>query len=266
MAIRLVALDLDRTLLGFDGKVGAANRQAVRWAQSRGVVVTLATSRRFPAAVPLATELSIKAPLITFGGGYVAKPDRSTVYLERRLSHEVAHDVLGLAWEHGYPVMAYTVTDLFAVEREAVLASGYWRPDDVQEWTPALGNSSSYLQLVSVGESPVQAIGGYLKRKFAGHFRYDVFTQHGDWTGHLLHPASSKGQALAELAAQLGIDRAEVLAMGDECSDVDMVEWAGVGIAMSWSIPEVLAVADDVTDKDDPDGVATMLYRYLEQE
>jgi len=264
MAIRLVALDLDRTLVGFDGKVSHANREAVSWAQSRGVAVTLATSRRFPPAARFAEELNIDAPLITFGGAYVAERDQSRVYLEKGLERELWQGVLNFACTNAHPVMVYTVTGLLTNDREAVLATGYWRAREVRDWRPEAGKTNTIVQVMAVGRAAVQAIGKYVDDEFPGRFRYDIFTQQKVWTGHLLHCDTSKGRALADLAAQLEIDRSEVMAMGDECSDRDMVAWAGTGIAMSWAIPDVLAVADDVTPDGDADGVATMLYRYLQ--
>jgi len=263
MAIRLVALDLDRTLLGLDGKLSQANRRAVSWAQSRGVTVTLVTGRRFPSARHYAAELGIDAPLIAFGGAYVARPDRSQVYAETWLERQLVRGVCGFAFKNRYPLMAYTVDRLLSTDRETALTSGLWRPDGIGECTPEECETGTFIQLLSVGERAVEGIGDFLAQEFAGRFRYDKFTHEETWTAHLRHHEVSKGRALAELALRLGVDQSEVLAMGDERIDIDMVEWAGTGIAMAWSAPELLDVADDVTDENDPDGVATMLYRYL---
>ncbi len=264
MTVRLVALDLDRTLLGFDGEISERNREAVRWAVSRDVIVTLATGRRFVSAAEVASELGLDVPLITFGGAYVADAGQTRVYIERVLSRDRADSVLDFAWREGYVMNAYTHRDVFSTQRDEVLKSGYWNPDSVQQWRPGgIPEGQGLLQLTAVGEQSVRAVGEFVESQFPGAFRYDVFSNQRTWTGHLLEPNASKGRALKSLARQFGVSRNEVLALGDECNDVDMIEWAGTGIAMFWATDDVLKVADDVSPQGDPDGVATMLYRYL---
>ena len=77
--------------------------------------------------------------------------------------------------------------------------------------------------------------------------------------GYLLqitHATASKAQALRVVAAELGIDREQVMAIGDNANDVGMLQWAGIGVAMANAAPEVLAAADFTTDHHDADGAA----------
>ena len=82
-------------------------------------------------------------------------------------------------------------------------------------------------------------------------------------TIEVLNKEASKGQSLKELADHLGIPQERVMAIGDSGNDIDMVEYAGLGVAMGNAVPAVLNVADVVTDSVDNDGVATAINRYF---
>lgn len=84
------------------------------------------------------------------------------------------------------------------------------------------------------------------------------------WALHLLPKGGTKSAALAQLCGEWSIDPANVLAFGDGINDVDMLEWAGVGVSFPWGIPEARAAADIISGPDDEHPIASAIYAWLE--
>ncbi|MBX5435893.1 MAG: HAD family phosphatase [Alicyclobacillaceae bacterium] len=240
---RLIALDMDGTLLRPDETISDENRRWIQRAREAGLEVTLATGRMMRGLVPaLVQELGLTAPVVTGNGGEVWMPDGSLV--ER---HVMAADdvrwLLALAREHR--------VHHWGSAAEALFRAGTF-PEQVEAYT--------WVKFGFESDDPVRLRVIWDQLQAAG--RFELTNSHP--SNIEVNPAGvNKATGLATVCRILGIRAAEVIAMGDGLNDVPMLRWAGLGIAMGNAQPWVKEAADEVTEHHLADGVAKAIERIL---
>jgi Cof subfamily protein (haloacid dehalogenase superfamily) len=278
MGVRLIALDIDGTLLDSRWKLPAANRAAIHEATRRGIEVALVTGRRYDFALPVAQDLACPLTMIVNNGGMIRSSDGKT-RLKHVLAADVARQVLRMTakWRAGAAVIfdrpranqlmlerldaddsiryAYYARNLefigFAQPLEASLTE-----DPLQVmFSGTLEEMADVERLLlesAVAERVRLAATKYPARSFA---MLDV-----------LPPGCSKGAALAEWAEKQGLRRDEILAIGDNHNDLEMLHFAGVPVVMGNCVPELRTFGWHQTQSNDESGVATAIERFALRE
>ena len=265
MPIRLLALDLDGTIISDRMQVSPRVRRALRLAQNAGVRVTLATGRLFHGTQALADDLDIHEPLICYQGALVQDPDTEEVYVRRSVPLEAAHEfvdfVRGCRWD-----MCLCVDDRVYVEEVTPSLRFYTEYSPVKVQLTSVGDlraflSSDPLKIVVVVETEEAAtVDDVLRERFKGRLRI-VRSSHRFVEATNL--TASKGQALSFLAQMRGVAQMETMAIGDNDNDADMVAWAGLGIAMGNASDAVKAAASYVVPSIEEDGAALAIERFI---
>jgi len=279
--VRLVAIDMDGTLLPtFAQEVSRRNAQALRAAQEAGITVAIATGRRTAYTAPLLEGLGLRAdmPLITSNGAVIR-----TLGGERidrcQLEARVARGLCGLL--RGFGAMVFTFDK--PGRGELVLEDMEQAHGRIALWVEANRNAIEVVKplerALEDGEDPIQGMvtGGLSKMRMA-----EKALKASEWSGScecirteypardlsildLLPQGVSKGWALERLAARLGVDRKETMAIGDNWNDVDMLEWVGQAVMMGNAAAELRTMAKmrgwKQAPPNDEDGVAVILER-----
>jgi len=277
--VRLVAIDMDGTLLAtFAKEVSRRNAQAIRAAQAAGITVVIATGRRTAYTTPLLDGVGLRAdtPLITSNGAVTRTLGGESIghcYLRA----PVARELCGLLRPFG--------TLVFTFDRpgkgELVLEDLEQAHSRIELWVEANRNAIEVVRplerALSDGEDPIQGMvtGSLEKMKQA-----ELALKNSKWHAYcecvrteypardlsildLLPPGVSKGWALERLAARLGIDRKETMAIGDNWNDLEMLEWAGQPVLMGNAAQELKTVAKlrgwKQAPPNDQDGVSVIL-------
>jgi hypothetical protein len=262
MAVKLVALDLDDTLLDEARLVSDRAKQAIRGAVAKGVTVIIATGRMYRSALPYALQLDLDVPLITYNGALVKCSMSGETLLHRPVDAATAAQVLELFRQRGWYIQVYRDDQLYVRERDENARYYEYIADvdaipvgdrlyDAVETTKLLAMDDP-ASIPEIYQTVEQAFGDKLYLTISKPNYLEI-----------LNPKASKGLALAYLAERLGIDRSEVMAVGDSLNDLDMIEYAGLGVAMGNSRPEVKAAAQAVTAGNDADGVAEAIEKYV---
>ncbi|ARU62077.1 hypothetical protein CBW65_14465 [Tumebacillus avium] len=267
--IRLIAIDLDDTLIAPNGQIPPANLAALRRVRDAGVQVVIATARGYAGAKRFYDPLELTTPMIVSSGSNVVDGQTGAVLRRRLLPLDFARKVAQFAQTHDIALRVYVGSEVWNnFDYDPVNGTNRTIERTVEQLPERLvdepyqifvkGNRESQLLLEAFGE----AGDGYCCR----HHVY------GDGISELniLHPKATKQDALAELCEALEVPREQVMALGDSRNDLGMIKWAGIGVAMRWSPPEVQAVADWVlpadaerlTDDEDAD-VAEALLRFV---
>ncbi|MBN1933997.1 MAG: HAD family phosphatase [Anaerolineae bacterium] len=263
MTVKLIACDLDGTLVGEDLTFSPRLLRAVRCAQAMGVVVTLATGRGFASALNFARKLGTGAPLICYQGALLRTQSGETLH-QTSLSREHLPGVIAFCEQQGWELTVYSDDQVYYTARvhdQAYYERWFSLPAHfVDDLLAALPGDP--IKFIIIADS--KARGDQLEadlRALAGG-RFSVTRSH-DWFVEGVALEASKGDALARLACRLGIDQAQVMALGDSGNDRSMVAWAGVGVAMGNALAEVKAVADVIAPPQAEDGAAWAIERYV---
>ena len=261
-AIKLIALDLDDTLLRNDLQISPRAKAAIRHAVERGVAVTLATGRMFASALPFAQELGLDLPLITYQGALVKYADGRVVY-HRPIPLGIARELVDFILPYGHHLNVYLNDELFmqqdspegqryaAIAKVPVHLVADLRDIIVTEPT----------KLVVIAKEPqLDVLAEDLQLNFGNKIN---LTKSKPYFLELAHPLATKGKALATLAKSLNIEAHEVMAVGDSPNDLDMIKYAGFGVAMGNAVEEVKKYARYITCSNDDDGVAEVIEKFV---
>ncbi len=265
--IKLVAIDLDDTLLRDDLTISERTRAVLKRVRKMGIAVTLATGRMFPSARPYAEMLGFDIPLITYQGALVKNALSGEVVYHRPLSPEVARRVIAFGREKKMQVNFY-LNDRLYVERITPQGEHYAslagvpfdRVSDLEE----LLVQGAPMKLLMIEEEPV--IDSYFTelREILDAERLEAhLTKSKPLYLEVSHPDATKGVALRELAGWMKVKREEVMAFGDSFNDLEMLEFAGIGVAVANARPEVRRRARYVTSSNNDDGVAEALEKLV---
>lgn len=275
MRIRLVAIDIDGTLLDSRAEVSAANREAIAEARRRGVEIVLVTGRRHATARKIAARIPLEATLISSGGAMVKDANGATLY-RHLLPAAKAHAVLAEAEPERRSALL-----LFDREGKGQVVTENLDPAH----EPAEGyfaRNREYIEQVvplqaALTEDPIQVLfvgavaamrklerrlaqapsAAEVNRALTEYPRRDLSLM------DVLDRGCSKGAALAWWAGQRGIRQDEVMAIGDNWNDREMLEFAGLAVVMGNSDAELRQAGWALTASNDEDGVALALEKFL---
>jgi Cof subfamily protein (haloacid dehalogenase superfamily) len=263
VAVRLIALDLDGTVIGSDLIVRDRVRQSVIRAQAQGIAVTIVTGRMFAAALPFARELGITGPIVCYQGAGIFDVATGALIEQTPLAQDVTRDVLAKANADHFHAQCYADDRLY-VEEINEFTHKYTSLSQVEPvLVPSLRAKfaeESTLKIVLVDEAERATAYTETLKTLLGSRAY-VTRSHPDFV-EILDPHVDKGRALRYVANHYGVAIDATLAVGDSWNDMPLLTTAGMGIAMGSAPPEVLARADAVVGDVAHDGVAEAIERY----
>lgn len=261
-AIKLVALDVDGTLVGKDLQIPPRTREAIAAARARGVRFVVVTGRMYKSGAPYAAELGLDGlPLVAYNGGMVREFPSGRMIFHQPVPLESGKALAAYCEAHGLHLQAYVDDDLYV---------------------PDMGPFTQfYVSIASVAATPVGSMFLWLKDPSTKLLIVDeperikqiqpevqallgpevhVATSYPEFL-EITHGQVSKGQALQAVAESLGIVREEVMAIGDAMNDLPMLTWAGTSFAMGHGPEAVRKAATYVTESGPGFGVAEALER-----
>ena len=261
--IRLVAFDLDGTLLGRDLVLSERVRTAVTAMQGRGIQGCIVTGRMFAATLPYVKELQFDAPVVCYQGAAIFDPHSGRRLFERSLAAPITSDLIAFAAQRNLHLQLYK-DDRYFVLAENAASALYARLSGVAPIVvPSLSEAftdHAATKAVIVAQ-PLQAarIADELRAQFGA--RAYVTRSYPEFV-EILNPDVDKGSALAFVAEYLGVPVGETMAIGDSWNDRPLLQAAGFGVAMGDAPEELRAVAQAVVGTVANDGVAEALDRY----
>jgi len=277
--IRLIGIDVDGTLLDSQGVMPDENRLAIHDAVASGVHVALVTGRSYPFARPVADGLPSSISLIVSNGAVERSTDGGT-FARRLLDRDVARAVLTATLPHRDNAALIFDRD---VERQVIFETMDWEhPGRRRYWSR---NHSHIAQSVpledALTEDPIQVmfngsveamrpLADALRRRMmaeSGARTYSVLMteyEHRDFSlVDVTAPEATKGRALAWRAEQLGLSPDDVMAIGDNFNDLEMLEFAGTPVVMGNAVNELKSRGWFVTGHQNEAGVAQAIRRFL---
>jgi len=283
--MKLIATDLDGTLLNEIGLVSEENAAAIKKAIDHGLEFVVATGRSFDAAnIPL-HRAGIKAPVISLNGANTSTEDNK---LLRDIPMEKEHVkmIFDLCRENDMYFEVFTKNGVFSTSREHFLqvmmdiikSANPTMPEDELRKTAELRFQfeevefiGSYDELLVKKDIRIYKVLAFsMEKSRLEHVREQlkdekdiVITSSGDVNLEFNNAAAQKGAAVEEYAKSLGIEMADVMALGDNLNDASMLKLAGRSVAMGNALPEIKALCDFTTRKNTENGFAAAIEEML---
>ena len=264
MAIRLIATDMDDTLLGPDGRVSARTKAALAEAMRRGVLVVLASGRMPQAMRETAKELGIKGPVIAYNGALTVDIATGEVFHSAPVPQDMAREAAFFAESLGAHVQAYqNGTYYYETENaysrayaDSISLPGHAVGQKISAWFT--GNADKLLIIGEKDETPLRL--SKMQAHFGDRLRCEISRPNYI---EIFRTGVDKAAALEALCAKYAIGRAEIAAFGDGGNDLGMVHFAGKGYIMANANETVRAKAPAIAPSNAQDGLAQMIENWL---
>ena len=261
--IRIIAMDLDGTLVKGQQGVTLGVRRAIDEARAAGIQITIATGRMFRSARRFADDLQITLPIICYQGSLVREPITGVTHHHDVLPTGPAQAAVEFARRRGLHVNAYIDDELY-MEADTPEGRFYAASSDVpitfvDDLVVAVTAGSTKLVFVMDEDRVLDAIA-----EMDGRFGPTVqATRSHPRFAEIVRRDVNKGTALERVAAVANVSLEQTMGIGDNLNDLDLVRSAGIGVAMGDGDPRVLAAADWITGSYEDDGVAQAIERLL---
>ncbi|MDO4922298.1 MAG: Cof-type HAD-IIB family hydrolase [Phascolarctobacterium sp.] len=263
MEIKLIACDMDDTLLNKDCKISPRNAAAVKKAVAAGRIFLIATGRMYVSVRPYAEALGLDVPLVTYNGALVKGSRSGKVFYEHKMELSTAREVLAYCREKGYYLQLY-VGDSILIKEENECSRMYSKISGIP--TTAVGDDvfstqeAPYKILVMTEAREFNEVWRQFAERFAG--KLDVTSSKDNFL-ELMEPGVNKWEAVKAVAASYGVIPEEIMCVGDSNNDVKMIANAGIGVAMGNAKDAVKNQAKIITASNDNDGVALVIESIL---
>ncbi len=264
--IKLIVLDLDGTLLNSKHTVSERNLGALRAAIAQGVKVMLATGKTFYSATSIIAALNLDLPSVFVQGLMVYNAD-GTIRHQQTIPSQALRRIIPYAESRGFSCIIYSGTRILAKAKDATTAElvAYGEPE-----AEAVGSLVNIIDRIPVNKiilvgsdvKAVKALRWQLDKQMDGQVALvttPILKQHLE----VLPQGVSKGKTVQALVRELGISADKVMAMGDGENDLELLQFAGWGVAMANADPKLKQIAQAVVGTNDQDGVAEAIERFV---
>ena len=267
---KMLVTDMDYTLLNKEKKVSDRNREALRRAREKGVHAVVATGRIYTSARIYAKLLGLSTPIIASNGAIIK--DASKTVFRDILSQDTVREMLRLCHKYGAYCHFFTENTIYS-EKLINVSLRY------TEWNKYVGEEDQVkIRIVDDGEEIVEAAKTEVLKAVVfdeddekiqklrdGIMETGIVSVSQSMKHNLevMNKGVTKGNAVRILAQMYGINREEIIAIGDNENDISMIEYAGLGIAMGNAEEILKRAADHVTGDYQEDGVAEAIEKFI---
>ena len=265
---KLIALDMDGTMLDGESRLTERTKLALRAAQGAGVKVVVATGRMYPSAMIHINDVGIKSACIFYNGALIRDTATGATIYERYLGPELAAEILSFFHDRGWYVQMYCDDKLVVMDDADERCKFY--ENICGQKAVALGE-----KFWSCGLDSAKMLGVSFDREIFAKMCDEVRREFGpriyqatSWNSfvEMVHPSVNKAEALRRVCEHYGVAREEALAIGDGGNDAEMIRWAGTGVAMGNARDSVKEAADVIAPPNTEDGAAQIIEAALAAE
>ncbi|TSB46282.1 Cof-type HAD-IIB family hydrolase [Alkalicoccobacillus porphyridii] len=262
----LIALDLDGTLLTDNKQISNRSKRAIAEAKAEGHFVAISTGRPVRASIQYYRELALNTPMVNFNGAFVHHPDEPAFgAFHTPLDLKTAKTVIETCEAFNVSnIMVEVIDDFYLRYQDELFVEAFTAGRDPLEYGDLLrlikDNPTSVL--IHPQENQSEALRDLLDQSHAEVIEQRVWG--APWSIiEVIRAGVNKAVGLKRIADYYGVPRERIIAFGDEDNDLEMIEYAGKGIAMGNAIPELKTTANFVTGTNEEDGIADYLEEVL---
>ncbi|MER2130921.1 MAG: Cof-type HAD-IIB family hydrolase [Carnobacterium inhibens] len=266
--IKLIAIDLDGTLLNGKHAISNENKEAIKAAKERGVKVVLCTGRPLLGMISFLEELNLRESGdygITYNGGLVQRTNTGEVLSKQTLTKTEIEEIFELSKLINVPCNFIDLEKIYEPPypkgRESlyptVMTALPYVPISMEEVPEDIAiNKAVFCYTQTDLDEAIKNIPTYFYEKFTIMKSRPILLE-------LMPKSVDKGRGIAVLAHLLGFEASEVMALGDEANDTAMIEYAGIGVAMGNATVEIKSMAQYITKTNEEHGVAHAIQKFV---
>lgn len=275
MIYRLLALNIDGTLLQSNGRIHKSTKEAIDYVRDKGIYVTLVTSRSFPSAKKVAKALKLETYLVTHRGGYIAQ-ELEQPLVEKRIDEDITFEIVRLL--EGFQCQIRLVHEKYSLANKLKINNNLMAKTVVNSGDPLFyphqfvdtisdtimdePSAPPKIEVYFEEKNDLEDVEKALKAMFS---EIDTLRL-SDYRMDIVPQGVSKLTGLLNLAQQLGIKRSEIVAIGDSMDDLEMIDAVGLGVAMGNAPNELKFAADWVTRSNNQHGVSYMVKEHFRKQ
>lgn len=260
--IKLIISDIDGTLLNEKLEYTPRLVAAIKAAEAKGVIFTLATGRMYSSAKNAVCGLDIKVPIICYNGAYIREFNGDKILYQKTIESAAATAILQVCQHHSWHVQYYVNDELFCAKdsqliqkyakmtgiQHHILGDDFYAPQDKINKILLIEEHCNISEIRKI----LQATGANVD-----------FTSSKTSFLEIVPKGVSKGEAIQQLASYMNVSTDEIMAAGDSYNDLEMIQIVGHGVAMGNAEQAIKDVARYVTDHNNADGLAKAIEKYV---
>lgn len=263
MAYKLIATDMDGTLLTSKDEISHETICAIKAAIDKGVVFTLSTGRPLQGVKKYIAQLGLDCPVITYNGAVIAHSKTGEILFSQNMDVAEAEKVYAKAVEKGVMFIVWSQNKLYASEIS-----------DKTHFYEGITNTTAELltdfnRVLQQGITKMlwydnpEVLEQYISQLKDENFQHTTFTKSRAYFLEFFSNKVSKAVAMEKLGEYYGIKQEEMIAIGDQTNDLPMIEYAGLGVAMANAVDKVKEAADYITLSNNDAGVAHTINKFI---
>lgn len=265
---KLIAIDIDGTLLNDKHEVTPEVREAIEEAKKKGVKIVLCSGRAIGGVRRYIKKLGLNGEddfVAAFNGGIVQRTSNEEVVVKRTMSFEDIKKLYELSRDFGVAMNVFDESKMYTLNKEinkyTVLDAYLLQIDLAYRTLEELPEDMTFIKVVFVEETePLGRAIDSIPREFWDTY---AMVKSAPFYFEFLHPEASKGNAVRKIAEMLGIKREEVMCIGDSGNDLSMIQYAGLGVAMENAMDVLKEHADYITLSNNESGVAHAIRKFV---
>ena len=259
--IKLVATDVDGTLLDNDSRIPELNCRALFSCKKKGIGIILATGKSIFSILPIIKQFNLRLPQITLNGTVIVNEDLKVIN-SIKFPFEYYFEIIKEIKEQGYAPLAALTDGRIFFDKHHPDMKAFNRIKEQISKVESLETDYISKNCVSVSvaikeEDPLDL---HLRNKFSSKLQ---LVRSGEYFFDILNLDATKGNALHYVAKMLKIDKKEIVVFGDSYNDLSMFDQAGLRVAVRNSYQKVLEAADFITDENYNSGFGKAVYKYI---
>ena len=260
--IKMIATDIDGTILPYHGEFSPKVKDCIKKLDDSGIKVILVTGRMHSSATPLAAQLGLNLPIISYQGGLIKDMSGKTLF-QTELPAEVTKEIIKWGRTNNVHLNLYIDDKLYVEEDDEIIK--YYIQGKFVDYTVCsfdnleIKNVNKLLAIDIHDADRVTSWVGILKEKYPDLY----IVKSTPYFCEIGSADAKKSLGVEFLCKMWGIDKSEVMTIGDQNNDIDLVQAGGIGVAMENGTPELKQAADYITDSVDNDGFVKAVEKFV---
>lgn len=265
--IKMLVLDIDGTIYRKDFSASQAVKNALRTLTNEGIKVVLATGRMFSATIPIAKDIGLTSPIVCYQGGFIKEcSEAGKVLLQKDVPEQYAREIIDILREKDIHCNLY-MDDGLVVENDNETIKRYTdernvRYSVVESFNNVDLKNINKMLAIDTDTKKIEDLQKQLSEKYSKDLYIIRSTPNFCEISNI---EATKGNAIRYLSKLWNIKKEEIMAVGDQDNDIEMLKAAGIAVAMGNGTEELKKIADYVTDTVENDGVVKAIQKFIKE-